>query len=191
MRIQLIHVKQLIYLFLVVLLLRPTVALAEKEFVVKTASTQLNGNVYFLNAVFEINLPAYISSAFEQGFDLPLALEIKIFRQRGFWLDKEVVTIKQQYRLQYHSILDSVSLMNINEGNRQYFDSLLDALSHLTVLLNFPLLDNNTLSNTEHYNARIYFGIDNAELPIPLKSSSLWENDWSLASDAYEWDITR
>jgi hypothetical protein len=39
------------------------------------------------------------------------------------------------------------------------------------------------------YYARVRYGIDTDELPLPLKSSSLWDNDWDLKSDWYEWDI--
>ena len=191
MRIRHQYLMRFLYLFLVLLLMRPSYALAEKEFVIKSASTQLNESVHFLNAVFEINLPEYISLAFDQGFDLPIALQIEVFRQRSFWLDEEVVTIKQKYRLQYHSMLDSISLLNVNAGSQLHFSSLEEALMHLTVLLNFPLLDNNALKDNEYYNARMNIGIDNAELPIPLKSSSLWKNDWSIVSEWYEWEIAR
>ena len=34
-------------------------------------------------------------------------------------------------------------------------------------------------------------GIDSDELPLPLKSSSLWDNDWDLKSDWYEWEVIR
>ena len=191
MRIKLNHVTLVFYLCMMFLVLQPAVAHAQKEFVIKSVNTQLNETVYFLNAVFEINLPAYISEAFEQGFALPLAMEIEIFRKRGFWLDESVVTIKQQYRIQYHAMLDNVSLFNVNSGSRLHFSTLEEALNYLTVLLNFPLLDNNTLNVDERYNARLHFGIDQIELPIPLKSSSLWKNDWSIVSEWYEWDVTQ
>lgn len=183
--------KRISYLFLMFLLLRFSVAHAENEFVIKSVNTQLNGTVYFLNAVFEINLPDYIVSSVEQGLVLPLAMEIKISRNRWFWFDDDVVTIRQQYRIQYHALLDSVSLLNINSGNRLYFSTLKDTLNQLTVLLNYPLLDNYSLSQGEYYQARLSFGIDNTELSIPLKSSSFWKNNWNISSDWYEWNITQ
>ena len=38
---------------------------------------------------------------------------------------------------------------------------------------------------------RIRFGIDTDELPQPLKASALWDNDWDLQSDWYEWEVVR
>ena len=189
MRIKFNHVTLIFYLCMMPLVLTPAAAYAQKEFVIKSANTQLDESVYFLNAVFEINLPAYISEAFEQGFALPLAMQVEVFRERGFWLDKSVVTIKQQYRIQYHAMLDTVSLFNVNSGHRLHFSSLDEALNYLTVLLNYPLLDNNLLDSNERYNARLHFGVDHIELPIPLKSSSLWKNDWSIVSEWFKWDV--
>lgn len=191
MRIKLDHLKLVLYVCLMLLVVKPVVADVQKEFVIKSVNTQLNDSVYFLNAVFEINLPEYMIYSFEQGFVLPLAMEIEVSRKRGFWFNEDVVTIKQQYRIQYHVFRDLVSLFNVNAGNRLYFSSLKETLNQLTVLLNYPLLDNNALNQSESYIARLSFGIDNAELPIPLKSSSLLKNDWNITSDWYEWDVTQ
>lgn len=171
------------------LMFRPNGVFAADEFEVKSVSTQLNDTVFFLNAVYEIKLPDYIRSAFDQGFEIPLAVDLEVFADRMLWLDKRVVYFRQQYRLQYHSILDTVSVLDVNAGNRQYFTSLNQALSHLSVMLNYPMLDLNTLDKSQNYWARLRFGIDTDALPIPLKSSSLWQNDWELVSDWYEWEV--
>lgn len=174
---------------LLLLLLLPSQALAQQEIAVNSASTRLDGNVYFLSAVFDINLPYHITAAFEQGFELPLVMEVEVFKHRTFWLDDDVVTIRQQYQLQHHAMLDSVSVLNVNAGSRLYYSTLKQALSRLTFVLDYPLLDNNALKPAESYNARIHFGIDMAELPVPLKSSSFWKNNWNIMSDWYEWNI--
>jgi hypothetical protein len=184
-----LHMKWFLALTLLMLLVRPANVLAENEFVISSASTRLDGSVYFLDARFEINLPGYIASAFEKGFDLPISMEVEVVRHRDYWFNEAVVTIRQQYLLQYHAILDSVTLLNVSAGSRRHFSSLKDALSFLTVLENYPLLDNHSLKQDEQYHAILQFGIDLAELPIPLKSSSWWENDWDLVSEPREWII--
>ena len=154
------------------LMFRPNGVFAADEFEVKSVSTQLNDTVFFLNAVYEIKLPDYIRSAFDQGFEIPLAVDLEVFADRMLWLDKRVVYV-----------------LDVNAGNRQYFTSLNQALSHLSVMLNYPMLDLNTLDKSQNYWARLRFGIDTDALPIPLKSSSLWQNDWELVSDWYEWEV--
>lgn len=177
-------------MLLAVALWLPVSASNHAVFEVKSAQTQLVGSVYFLNAVFEINLPPHIIAAFEQGFDLPLAMEVEVFQHNNFWLDKEIVMIKQNYRIQYHTLLDTVSVSNQNAGSRHYYSNLKEALSALSVLLDFPLLDKHALTAGEQFSARVRIGIDEAELPVPLKTSGLWNDQWDLVSDWKEWEIT-
>lgn len=172
------------------LLLAPLSAMSQiSPFEVKSANTQLNGNVFFLNAVFDISLPAYITSAVDQGFKLPILMEVEIYKQKNYWFDQRVIYIKQQYQLDYHPLLDRISVYDINSGSELFYSSLAEAIQKISVVLNFPMLDKNNLSENEAYKSRLRIGIDLEELPIPLKSSSLWENNWDLASDWYEWVV--
>lgn len=183
-------IQQAYYLVVFCLFLSPVTAAPPPTFDVKSASTQRDGTVYFLNAVFDINFPHYIIESFEQGFDVPVLMEVEVFRDRNYWVDEKVVYIKQQYGLQYHPVLDSISIFNVNRGSRQYFSSLDEAVNQLSVVLGYPMLDRNNLLPGEEYYARLRLGIDELEIPIPLKSSALWENDWDLVSDWYEWMVT-
>ena len=183
-------IQKTCYLLVLCFFLSPVTANPQLPFDVKSGSTQRDGTVYFLNAVFNINFPHYIIESFEQGFDLPLLMEVEVYRDRNYWVDEKVVYIKQQYRLQYHPMLDSISIFNVNRGSRQYFNSLSEAVNQLSVLLGYPMLDRNNLLAGETYYARLRLGIDELELPIPLKSSALWENDWDLASEWYEWVVS-
>ena len=162
---------------------------AQDAFVVESANTQLDETVFFLNAVFAINLPDYIVRAIDQGFDLPLVMEIDVSRERNLWFDQRVIHIRQQYRLSYHSLLDEYSIFNVNAGMRTYFPTLDKALSHLSVILQYPAVDRNSLSVGKSYTIRCRIGVDDAHIPLPLKSSSLWKNDWELRSDWFEWQL--
>ena len=169
---------------------QPQASAQEKQpFSVDSANSQLRKSVYFLNAVFSIHLPDYIVTALEQGVDLPLAMEIETYRQRSFWFNKRIVYIKQQYRVGYDALLDEYSVFDVNAGMQLYYPTLEKAIASLTVLIDYPGLDNNALVPGEHYNLRLRFGIESRELPLPLQSSSLLENDWSLASDWFEWEL--
>jgi hypothetical protein len=184
------HLKYFLCLIMLAIALSPVYGEDEPPFAVAAVKTHLRGSVYFLNAVFDIRLPSYIKSAVDQGFDLPLVVEIESYRQRRLWFDKKVVYIKQQYLLRYHTLLDAVSILDINAGTRRYYDSLDEAIARLSVLIDYPALDHNSLQQDKAYHARIRFGIDANELPLPLKSSSLWKNDWDLKSEWVEWELS-
>ena len=167
------------------------VAANDEVFVVETAHASQRDEVYFLTAVFDLNLPEYIVSSVEQGFELPLVVEIEVFRKRSFWFDKREQYIRFDYRINYRSMLDSVSVFHVNSGQRKEYPSLKEALDSLTIIFDQPMLDARILDNDEAYRGRIRIGIAQDYIPLPLKSSSVWENDWTLASDWEPWDIER
>lgn len=169
----------------------PISAEERPEFSVQQAGFSLDDTMLMLASKVEIELPNYISIAINQGFAVPMMFEVQILALRNYWFDQKVVTLKQQYQLHYLPMLRSYVVFDLNTGQRRYYDSLPEAVRDLEVVYNYPMLDINNLEYDRIFYARMRFGIDIDELPLPLKSSSLWDNDWDLQSDWYEWDIER
>ena len=178
--------------FAILLLMMPLVVAEDGvAFRVQNASFSLDETLLELNSEIEIELPAYISIAIEQGFAVPLMFEVEILSPINYWPDRKIVSLKQQYQLQFLPMLGSYVIFDLNAGQRYYFDSLNEAVEYLREVNNYPMLDVNNISDERSYYARLRFGIDSDELPLPLKSSSLWDNDWNLKSDWYAWDIEK
>ena len=174
------------------LLFKPLFAAEDGDaFQIQSAEFTLNETLLELNSEIRIELPAYISIAIDQGFAVPLMFQVEILASKKYWLDEKIVTLKQQYQLHYLPMLSSYVIFDLNAGQRYYFDRLNQAVHYLHMVYNYPMLDIDNISDNRSFYARIRFGIDIDELPLPLKSSSLWDNDWSLSSDWYEWDIER
>ena len=178
--------------FAILLLMMPLVVAEDGvAFRVQNASFSLDETLLELNCEIEIELPAYISIAIEQGFAVPLMFEVEILSPIKYWPDRKIVSLKQQYQLHFLPMLGSYVIFDLNAGQRYYFDSLDEAVEYLHEVNNYPMLDVNNISDERSYYARLRFGIDSDELPLPLKSSSLWDNDWNLKSDWYAWDIEK
>lgn len=178
--------------FAILLLMMPLVVAEDGvAFRVQNASFSLDETLLELNCEIEIELPAYISIAIEQGFAVPLMFEVEILSPIKYWPDRKIVSLKQQYQLHFLPMLGSYVIFDLNAGQRYYFDSLNEAVEYLHEVNNYPMLDVNNISDERSYYARLRFGIDSDELPLPLKSSSLWDNDWNLKSDWYAWDIEK
>ena len=160
-------------------------------FRVQGADFSLDETLLKLNSKIDIKLPPYISIAIEQGFAVPLMFELEILSPIKYWPDRKFVSLKQQYQLHFLPMLGSYVIFDSNAGQRHYFDDLNEAVDYLQVVNNYPMLDINNISDERNYYARLRFGIDSDELPLPLKSSSLWDNDWDLKSDWYVWDIEK
>jgi hypothetical protein len=160
-----------------------------EPFVVERAEFNLDQSLMLLDLVVDSEIPDYISIALDQGFSVPLMFEIEILANKNYWFDDPVVSLKQQYRLHYQPMLDSYVVFDVNNSERRYFDSRQAAVRFIEVVYNYPMLNIKNLAPGRDYYARVRFGIDSDELPLPLKSSSLWDNDWDLTSDWYEWDV--
>jgi len=160
-----------------------------EAFVVQRANFNLDQSLMLLDLVVESEIPDYISIALDQGFSVPIMFEVEIMANKKYWFDNRVVSLKQQYRLHYQPMLDSYVVFDVNNSERRYFDNRHAAVRFIEVVYNYPMLNIRNLAPGREYYARVRFGIDSDELPLPLKSSSLWDNDWDLKSDWYEWDI--
>lgn len=163
----------------------------EDPFVVDRAEFNLDESLLRLNLLIDSQIPGYILIAIDQGFAVPLMFEVEIRSEKKYWFDEKVVSLKQQYLLHHQPMLDSFVVLDVNTSERHYFDTRKAAVQFTEVVYNYPMLDINNLAPEKDYYARVRFGIDAEELPLPLKSSSLWDNDWDLKSDWYEWEVVR
>jgi len=174
------------------LLLCVSLAAQDREaFVVRHAAFNLTQSLLRLDLVVDSRIPKYILQAIDQGFAVPMMFEVEILSPRAYWFDTRIVSLKQQYLLQYQPMLDTFVVVDVNNSERAYFGDRDTAVEFIEVVYNYPMLDINNLSPDRNYYARVRYGIDSDELPLPLKSSSLWNNDWDLKSDWFEWEVRR
>ncbi|MDH3221732.1 MAG: DUF4390 domain-containing protein [Gammaproteobacteria bacterium] len=158
-------------------------------FIVERADFRLEDNMLLLDLLVDSELPNYIAIAIDQGFAVPIMFEVEIRAVKSYWFDDRVVSLKQQYLLHYQPMLNSFVVLDVNRSERHYFHSRKAAVESIEVVYNYPMLDINNLAPDKDYYARVRFGIDTDELPLPLKSSSLWDNNWDLKSEWYEWEV--
>lgn len=167
----------------------PSLAQDRDAFIVDRAEFTLDHTLLRLTLLIDSQIPNYILIAVDQGFAVPMMFEVEIRSEKAYWFDDKVVSLKQQYLLHHLPMLDSFVVLDVNRSERHYFDSRKAAVQSIEVVYNYPMLDINNLAPDKEYYARVRFGIDTDELPLPLKSSSLWDNDWDLKSDWYEWEV--
>jgi hypothetical protein len=178
-------------IWLTLLMLAGGVSMADEvePFVVRSANFNLDQSLLLLDLAVDSEIPDYISIAIDQGFSVPFMFEVEILASKRYWFDDRIVSLKQQYLLHYQPMLDSYVVFDVNSSERRYFDNRRSAVRFIEEVYNYPMLNIRNLAPDRKYYARVRFGIDSDELPLPLKSSSLWDNDWDLKSDWYEWDL--
>lgn len=166
-----------------------SIAQAEPAFQVKKASFTMQDRLLVLDSTIEIDLPEYINKALDQGFAVPLMFEVEVLNYSQYWLDEKLLSLKQQYQLHYLPMLSSYAIFDVNANQRIYFNSRQEAVGYLKAIYAYPMFDITNIDQPGSVYVRIRAGIDVDELPLPLKSSSLWNNDWGLQSDWFEFKI--
>lgn len=167
----------------------PASVMAEEIFEVVDAEFVDIDSTLSLNMRINSNIPEYITIAMDQGFAVPFLFEVEIRERNRWWFDDKVISLKQQYLLHYLPILESYIVVDRNLSQRTYFNNRDTAMYSVSRVVEYPLLSVNNLQRGVDLYARVRFGIDADELPLPLKSSSLWDNDWSIKSDWFEWSL--
>jgi hypothetical protein len=166
-----------------------SIAQSVSAFNITNASITMQDSLVLLNSTIEIDLPKYINKAIDQGFAVPLMFEVEVLKFSRYWFDEKFLSLKQQYQLHYLPMLSSYAIFDVNANQRRYFNSLHEAVRYLKVIYSYPMFDITNINQSGRVYVRLRVGIDIDELPLPLKSSSLWDNDWGLQSDWFEWEI--
>jgi hypothetical protein len=173
--------------------LAAALALAQEDdsgrFEVRSASTALAGNVYYLDARVEMRLSADARAALASGFTLTIRFEIEILNRRPLWMDTEAARLTQVYELRYDALTELYIVRNVNSGEQQSFASPFAALEHLGRLDRLPVIDAALLGPGHDYDIRTRMVLDTEQLPGPLRLLAFWRRDWSLGSEWYRWQL--
>lgn len=166
-------------------------AMADTGFVVREASLSLRDNVYLLNARIDYQLSGEAIDAVRNGVPLILAMDIRVERQRSWWLDKEIATLTQTYLLLYHALTEKYVVHNLNSGIQDNYINLDTALWSLGRVEALPLIDANLLEADAEYNISLRARLDIESLPAPMRPLAYISSDWQLQSDWYSWSLVR
>jgi len=161
------------------------------EFVVRSANTQLVDNVYMLNADIDYEFSETALDALSNGVPLTIRLDIEVERGRGYWLDEEVASLEQFYRLEYHALSEQHIVRNLNSGASESYPSLESAVGALGTMVGFPLLDDNLVDPAEEYEVSLKADLDIESLPSPLRLLAYLTPSWWHGSDWYSWSLRR
>jgi len=159
------------------------------EFFITGVHIRPQANVYLLDANVDYRFTEEALEALDNGVPLTLQMNIEIQRKRKWWLDAEVASLQQRYRLQFHPLSHQYLLQNINSGAFYAFQTLSAALDAMGSLHNFPLLDAQLIQEGENYEVLLQAELDIEALPSPLRPLAYITPAWRLNSDWYTWSL--
>lgn len=139
---------------------------------------------YTLAADFRIDFNPRLEEAVTKGVTLYFVLEFELERPRWYWMDEQVVSRSQTWRLSYHALTRQYRL---STGSlHQSFASLEEALQMLSRVRRWLVLEN-SLKPGDIYQAALRLRLDISQLPKPFQVSALTGRDWNLNSDWLHW----
>lgn len=174
----------------VVLSLQPVPLRADEgSVVIRSANSALLDGVHTASARIQFQLSERIEDALANGIALQVALDIEIYRERRFWADANVASLRFVNVLRYNQVSERYTLRNENTGRQASFATIFAALNAMGRIDALPLVDAALLRDGATHTARMRAEISIAEYPVSLRYLLFWRDDWRVASSWYTWPL--
>ncbi len=178
-----------LWVMLVVLLSQPVWA-DSPDFLPERIAISVSDGVYRLDGQFKLRLSDHMQRALENGVPLLFDLDVDLYAQRRLVWDDHVASLKQRYRLSYHSLSKQYLVRNLNTDLQRSFPSLTAALRYMGQIKQLPLWDKHLLVSNERYLARIRFHLAQDALPVPLRVKAYFKKEWRASTPWIELRLT-
>ena len=163
----------------------------EGGFTVRSAESELVDDVYFINAIIDLQLSPEARAALVSGVPLVVHIEVDLIHIRRFWIDDEDADVDQRFELAYHALTERYIVRNLNSSDQASFATVEAALNYLGRIERLPFIDVAVLDPDRVYDARIKAELDMDEFSGPLRLLTFWRRDFSLESEWYRWPLRR
>lgn len=139
------------------------------------------------------DLPQAVEDALLKGVPLFFVTEADIVRERWYWYDKQVTSVRRHTRLAYQPLTRrwrlNVTAGAAREGGvglalNQSFDTLEQALTTVKRVSYWPVANLSELASGVKYKVEFRFKLDVSQLPLPFQIGTLGQTDWDLSAAA-------
>lgn len=149
------------------------------------ANIYLENNFYKMDAKLNYHLTEPVKEALHNGVTITLELLVNIERERRYFWNENIATLKQGYRLKYHALTEHYLINYLNTGTEETFPKLETALDALGNLEGFPLLDSYLIDPKSVYWVYLHTYLNIEALPVPLRPTAYLSSQWRLSSEWY------
>ena len=165
-------------------------AVPAQGFTVQDVSTELDEDVYLMDAQIKYQFSAAAIEALDSGVPLTIELDIEVYQPRKWMWDDKIAGLKQRYRIAYHALTQQYVVTNLNSGAQSSYQNRNVAIHMMGNIRRLPILDRHLVKEDEHYMARMRASLVINELPAPLRTWAYLASEWRLSSEWYEWPLT-
>jgi hypothetical protein len=131
-----------------------------------------------------------VEDALLKGVPLYFAWQTEVVRERWYWTDKRISTAARTLRLAYQPLTRRWRMSLSTDGGangtglqyalHQNFDSLADALSGISRVVNWQIAEPGRLEEGVRYQAQWRFQLDLSLLPRPFQIGMVNQSDWVI-----------
>ena len=163
----------------------------EGYFEVRSASTEVVGDVHTLDARLQLVLSSEALQALESGVTLLIELQLQVIRVRRLIMDAVEAELAIRYELEYRPVSQRYIVRNLNSGDQDSFSTLYSALNSLGRVQGLPVIDDEVLDENAEYRVRLRAMLNTERYPAALRILFFWRGEWQLQSEWFEWSLER
>jgi hypothetical protein len=153
---------------------------------------RLAGESLELSGQIELGLTAKVEEALAKGIPLEILIEVRLYRERGWWWNSKIGDWKLKREIRYHALSGQylVKLSEARDAIPESHTSLTEAMRALGNLSELRLaLDAPPETSAVHV-ARVRASLDIEALPAPLRPVAYTSLAWHLNSGWGTWNVT-
>jgi len=156
---------------------------------IRAGTTQLVDGVWYLSARIDYRLNREILEALQSGIPISFELQVELARTRNWMPDADVAELRQDYELSWQALSRGYLVRNLNSGDQRAHATLYSALNDLGTVSALPLIDAALLEDGAAYEVALRAALNQQKLPGPLRLLAFWNDDFTLESDWYRWQL--
>ena len=181
------RIKQLLFLFLMVLSVFSTTVSAE-GIKIKSFELEKVDNDWLLSATFQIELSPGLEDAVQKGVVLYFQTEFDLTRSRWYWFDEKPALAQRQTRLSYQPLTQQYRIAS--EGFTFSAKTMSEALQAVGSIGGWRVMEGSQLDPSKSYLASMRMNLDLSKLPKPFQVNALNNRDWNISSDWYRFPFS-
>jgi len=141
----------------------------------------------WLSTQLAFELPPVVEDALLKGIPIYFVTQADLLRERWYWTNKKVASVKRSHRLSYHPLTRRwrINVVSGETGDtsqglalNQNFESLDEALTTIRRIFRWKIANLADLEPSSTYEVDFLFQLDVSQLPRPLQIGTLGQSDW-------------
>lgn len=159
---------------------------------IQSAFLNVSNGVYQLHVRTRYPLNEETDVALRSGVSLSYELQVDVVRERRFWLNSSVISLRLTRELGFHSVSERYVIRDpLGEGEQKSYGTLEAALAELGSVEAWPILVAAQVAAEGNYKVRVRARLRQGRMSDALRALMFWSDDWQRESEWYSWSLQR